>query len=227
MSAKIHFYIRTERPRKDGAVQVFLLFIINRHQRLKISTGKYISLRKEYSGSKMKQLKEESLIKKEHLYYWDGVRERAIKGIENWEDINRYLDAEKEKANKILSKFELMNKPISLELFKSAYLKPNGTTIFKDYFLKEIDDRKHLLAYDTYKGYKATINKVNNFKPNITLTDIDYKFLNIFENYMLKPISDKGLGNIPSTVAKTMKMLRALIQIAIKNNDFMREAYPF
>ena|ERR1700757_799941 len=227
MSAKIHFYIRTERPRKDGAVQIFLMFIINRRQRLKISTGKYISLKKEYQNLNAEQLGKINFIKKEDLYYWDAAKERATKGTAYWERINEFLDAEKDKANKILSKYELMNKSISLELFKRAYSKPNGTTIFKEYFLAELESRKHLIAHDTYKGYKATINKVEGFKPNITLADIDYKFLSGFENHMLKPINEKGLGNIPSTVAKTMKMLRALVQIAMKNEDFLREAYPF
>src|SRR6185312_2712321 len=199
----------------------------NRKQRLKISTGKYISLKKEYQNFNAEQLSKINVTKKEDLFYWDTSKERAIKGTVNWERINEYLDAEKDKANKVLSKYELMNKPISLELFKRAYSKPNGTNFFKEYFLAELENRKHLIAHDTYKGYKATINKVNDFKPNITLADIDYKFLSGFENHMLKPINENGLGNIPSTVAKTMKMLRALIQIAMKNEDFLREAYPF
>jgi integrase len=227
MSAKIHFYIRTERPRKDGAVQIFLLFVINRRQRLKISTGKYISLKREYQNLNAEQLSKVGITKKEDLFYWDSSKERAIKGTANWEEINTYLDAEKDKTNKVLSKYESMNKPISLALFKKAYLKPNGTNIFKDYFLAELEGRKHLIANDTYRGYKATINKVNDFKDNITLADIDYKFLSSFENHMLKPIKEKGLGNIPSTVSKTMRMVRALIQIAMKNEDFLREAYPF
>ena len=227
MSAKIHFYIRTERPRKDGSVQIFLLFVINRKQRLKISTGKFVSLKKEYQKLNLEQLNQANVSRKEDLYCWDASKERAEKGTPNWEKINDYLDAEKDKANKVLLKYELMNKPVSLELFKSAYLKPNGSTIFKDYFTTELEKRKHLIANDTYRGYKATISKVNSFKPNITLADIDYKFLCGFENHMLKPISEKGLGNIPSTVAKSMKMLRALIQIAIKNGDFLKEAYPF
>lgn len=44
---------------------------------------------------------------------------------------------------------------------------------------------------------------------------------------MAMPVNEKGLGNVPHTVAKTMKRIRALIQIAMKNDDFSREAYPF
>jgi hypothetical protein len=54
MSDKIHFYLRTDRPTKDGSAQIILLFTIwqkttiDRKHRLKISTGKFIPLKKEY-----------------------------------------------------------------------------------------------------------------------------------------------------------------------------------
>jgi len=44
---------------------------------------------------------------------------------------------------------------------------------------------------------------------------------------MRKPVSQKGLGNIPNTISKTMRSIRALVRIAIKNDDFPKEAYPF
>ncbi|MDP2788758.1 MAG: phage integrase SAM-like domain-containing protein, partial [bacterium] len=55
------------------------------------------------------------------------------------------------------------------------------------------------------------------FKPNLVISDIDFKFLSRFENHLLKPIIEGGCGNIQSTVSKNMKSIRALIQIAIKN----------
>lgn len=227
MSAKIHFYLRTDRPSKDGSVQIFLFFTLNRDQRIKISTGKFIPLKKEYKKLPLEQLY--SLHpNKEDLYCWDQKKERAIKGAENSESLNNYLDSEKARANQILLRYELMNKPISVDLFKQAFLKVTGTNKFKEYFTQELDEkRRHLIANDTYRGYKAVISKVNTFKPNLSLSDIDFKFLTRFENHMLKPISEGGLGNIQSTVSKTMKMLRALVLIAIKNEDFPREAYPF
>lgn len=227
MNSSIHFNIRTDRPKKDGSVQIVLFFTLNRNQRLKISLGKYISLKKEYTTN-IDQIKFSSIENKEDLYYWDVSKERATKGTENWQSINDLLDSEKARANKILLNYELMNKPITLALFKQAFLKPSGTNDFKEYFTNELDNkRRHLIANDTYRAYKSAISKVCRFKPNLSIADIDYRFLSQFENYMLKPITDGGLGNIPNTVCKTLKMLRALIIIAIKNEDFLKEAYPF
>jgi len=204
------------------------MLTINRKQRLKISTGKYVQLKKEYQKLNKEQIQALVQEHKENLFYWDTQKERATKGTGNSEMINQYLDNEKTKANQILFKYELMNKPMSIELFKSAYLKPTGANKFYDYFMNELyTKRKHLLSKGTYIGYATTVSKINKYKPNLTLADIDYKFLSQFENHMLKPISEGGLGNIPNTVAKTMKIIRTLLCIAIKNEDFSKDLYPF
>lgn len=227
MNTSIHFNIRTDRPKKDGSVPVVLYFTLNRNQRLKISLGKYISLKHDAKENAINQPSENST-NKELLYCWDSQKERATRGTENWQQINIFLDSEKARANKIIMNYELMNKPLTLSLFKKAFSKPDGIKDFREYFVNEIKNRrKHLIAHDTYRAYMSAINKVCSFKPDLMLADIDYKFLSEFENHMLKPIFDGGLGNIPNTVCKTMKMLRALILIAIKNDDFLKEAYPF
>jgi site-specific recombinase XerD len=226
MKTSIHFYIRTDRSAKDGRVPICLLFQIGKNQRFRINTGKCISLKKQYHKLNVEQLKSLN-IKREDLYGWDVIKERATKETGNWERINIFLDNEKSKINQIISKYELMNKPISIQGFKNAYLRPSGTDSFYGYFIEELKKRKHLLANGTYNGYLATITKTNAFKPNLTLADIDYKFLSSYENHMLKPISENGLGNIANTVSKTMRILRTLLLIAIKNEDFPKDAYPY
>lgn len=227
MSIKIHFHIRTNRPSKDGSVQIFMLLSLNRRQRLTISMNKLIPLKKEYRNLSKIKVTELLNEKKQGLFYWDETRERAIKGDFNWESINHFLDSEKTRAYDILLKFQLRNKHITIELFRNAFIKTEATDNFKEYFTNELEKRRSLISKETYKGYKSTISKVEKFKPNITLAGIDYRFLTSFENYMSMLVNEKGLGNVPHTVAKTMKRIRALIQIAMKNDDFSREAYPF
>lgn len=227
MSATIHFYLRTDRPLKDGSAPICLMFSLNRTQRLKISTGKFIPLKKEYIKFSNKEIEALPIEKREELYYWDFQKEKAAKGFKGYDSLNNFLDKEKVRAHDILLKFELRNKHITLDLFRNAFAKIDATDNFKIYFTTELEKRRHLISKETYKGYKAVISKVDNFKPNITIGGIDYRFLTLFENHMLKPITDKGLGNIQSTVSKTMKSVRALIQIAMKNDDFPKEAYPF
>ena len=227
MSAKIHFYIRTDRPTKDGSVPIYLKFSLSRTQRIKISTGKCIAVKKEFQKLTNEAIELLTPEKRETIYCWDKLKERAIKGDANWEAINDFLDSEKFRANQVLLKFELLNRPITLESFKQSFLKPNATDNFNDYFLAELEKRRSQLSDGTYKGIKGQISKINKFKPNLTIGDIDYKFLTLFENYMLKPTSQNGLGNLRCTVARTMKVIRALLHIAMKNGDFPKEAYPF
>jgi len=228
MSAKIHFYIRTNRPRKDGAVQVFLFLIINRKQRFQVSTGKYIPLKKEHKGLTINQLKSLSNKQRQELYCWDNKNEKALKGALGWERINLQLEMERARANQILLKYEVMNRPLTIQAFQSEYLRIDGTNAFREYFEKEvIEKRKNTVAWATIKNYCSTINKVCKFRSNLTLSSIDYKFLCAFEDYMLKPVKEGGLNNIPHTVSKTMRVLRTLILIAIKNGDLEKDRYPF
>lgn len=227
MSAKIHFYLRTDRPNKEGSAPVFLMFTINRYQRIKITTGKFVQLKREYRKLSKEEMLNIPNERRESLYCWDTSKERVTKGADNWESMNNFLDMEKSRANEVVMKYELQNKPITLDLFKNAFLKPSGTDKFYTYFINELEKRRHLIANDTYKSYKVVISKVEAFKPNLVISDIDFKFLSRFENHLLKPIIDGGCGNIQSTVSKNMKSIRALIQIAIKNEDIQRELYPF
>lgn len=225
--ATLHFDIRTDRPNKEGAAPIFLVFTINRYQRIRISIGKHIQLKKEYRKLNNEAILNTNSTERLTYYCWDSTKERAIKGCDNWESINSFLDKEKFRANEILLKFQLQNKPITCDLFRNAFCKPAGTDKFYDYFLSELEKRKKLIAYDTYRGYKVIINKVNEFKPNLVISDIDFKFLSRFENYLLTPVKEGGCANNANTVSKNLKMLRALIQIAIKNGDLQKEQYPF
>lgn len=90
-----------------------------------------------------------------------------------------------------------------------------------------LEKRKNTIATDTWKSFNATINKVWNYRPNLVLSDINYKFLCEFEDYMLRPVLEKGLGNMPTTVSKTMRVLRSLLLTAIKNGDLHKDNYPF
>lgn len=227
MSATIHFNIRTDRPSKDGSAPIYLSLHISNTQRFRVNTGKFIPLKKPY-----RKLGEQELLtllkeKREELYCWDAQSEKASKDAENRITINMYIDNERSKIQKILVKFEMLDKPLTVQSFKSAYMKSISTNKFYEYFMGELESRKHLLSKGTFIGYTATVSKLCKFKPNLTLADVDYRLLTAFENYMLKPVKEGGLGNLPTTIGKTMRTIRTLLLIAIKNDDFPKEVYPF
>jgi len=222
MSATVHYFLRTDRPKEDGSVQVYFVFALNRTQRMKLATGKYICLKKEYQHLTAAKIIEIPNEKREDLYCWDPVKQRATKGAKNIERLNYYLISEEKRANDIILAHQIQDKTLSIEVFKKKYFKPTGTQYFKEYFLNEVDVvRLHTLEENSKRTFRTVIGRVEELKPGITLADIDYKFLVSFKDFLISK------GNCEVTVNKYLKRLRTLIKIAIKNKDFSKEDYPF
>jgi hypothetical protein len=78
------------------------------------------------------------------MFCWDTNTERAIKQAPNYEKINRFLDAEKKRANDIILKYDLMGKPLTVEVFKKLFSRQAGSQRFADYFLNEFETQSTL-----------------------------------------------------------------------------------
>jgi hypothetical protein len=137
MSAKIHFHIRINRRQKDGSAPIYLLFYISNTQRCRINVGKYVPLKREYRKLNDEQIASLVREKKEELFCWDTKAQKATKGAESGEFINVFLDNERTKIHKILSRFELLEKPITLQAFKNAYQRTVSTSNFSEYFMNK------------------------------------------------------------------------------------------
>ncbi len=228
MSSKISFILRLDRPQTDGSVQIIFQFALNSENRFRYNTGKYVPLKKEWQHLTNEKILETLPEFRYAIYAWDRAKNRLNKTASYSEKINHYIINLEKKANDIILKYELLNKPLTLETFKSQFLRTTSHESFYDYFIKELTERrKHHLSEYTVKNYKSVVTKVENFRPRLLLGDIDHKFLVEFEGYMKAPIAERGLGNNDVTVHKSLKILRTLILIAIKNGDFLEEAYPF
>lgn len=228
MSSKISFILRLDRPQNDGSVQIIFQFALNSENRFRYNTGKYVPLKKEWQHLTNEKILEILPEFRYPIYDWDKSKNRLNKTASYSEKINHYIINLEKKANDIVLKFELLNKPLTLEAFKSQFLKTTTHEYFYEYFIKELTERrKHHLSEFTLKNYKSIVSKVENFRPKLLLGDIDHKFLVEFEGYMKAPVTDGGLGNNDVTTHKSLKILRTLVLIAIKNGDFLEEAYPF
>jgi integrase len=222
MSAKVHFYLRTDRPQEDGSVQVYFVFALNRKLRMKFATGKFIALKNEYKKLTVGQILDIPQEKREDLYCWDAAKQRAIKGTKNVERINFYLISEEKRANDIILDHQIHNKTLSVDIFKKKYFKPQATQSFKDYFTNEVEvARANTLKENSKKVFRTVISHVEELRPGATLADIDYKFLVSFKDFLIKR------ENCETTIAKYLKRLRTLIKYAIKNKDFPKDDYPF
>jgi integrase/recombinase XerD len=222
MSAKVHFYLRTDRPLEDGTVQVYFVFALNRKLRTKFATGKFIALKNEYKKFTVAQVLEIPQEKRDELYCWDIAKQRATKGTKNVERINYYLTSQEKRANDIILDYQIHNKTLSVDLFKKKFFKPTASQSFNEYFTNEVEEvRKNTLEENSKKVFRTVISHVEELKPGATLADIDYKFLVTFKDFL------NSRGNCETTCAKYLKRLRTLIKYAIKNGDFSKDDYPF
>lgn len=228
MSATINFYIRSERPHADNSAQLYMLFTINRKHKVKISLKKSIPIRKDFAHLKTEEIARLEASVRNDMFCWDQEKQRATSQCPNYEKINKFLDAEKKRANDLILKYELMGRPLTSDVFKKQFNRHIGTQTFSEYFLEEFKDRRsNKWSEETLKSYKSIVTKIQQFSPNLTLNGVNHKFLVEYENHMLKPTKEGGCGNSERTVANNMKVLRTLILIAIKNGDFVKDNYPF
>lgn len=156
MNATIHFHIRLERPAKDGSVPIYLVFLIDRHHRTKISLGQSVPLKPQYRKLAGEELLAIPMEQRKEYYSWDENTERCIPATH---PVNRMLDKAKARAIGIMEKFELMERPLTTELFQSAFCKPKGSNNFSEYFEKQVlEKRRHTLSSGTLKNFSTTIS---------------------------------------------------------------------
>ena len=227
MIPTIHYMLRIERPSKDGSVAVYMRVTFDRKDKIALATGKTIPLKREVQNISIDDILKMPAEERYDLYYWDKKKERSVKGFGNTEKFNLFLDDERKRANDIL--YDLHKRgQLSLNNFKKEYLKMTSNTSLLEYANNELNNnRSEQFAPATKKAYRSIIGKLDRYRPGIALSDIDYKFLTEYENYMLKPVLEGGAGNGKCTVEKNMKVIRTFICIAIKNGDFAEKDYPF
>ena len=88
---------------------------------------------------------------------------------------------------------------------------------FLDWMEGEID--KETYTVGTIANHKAALSVLRRFRNDITFTQIDYKCICDFENFL------KGAGYAINTIAKFMKIFRRFVNLAI--DEELMTAYPF
>lgn len=88
---------------------------------------------------------------------------------------------------------------------------------FLDWMEGEID--KETYTAGTIANHKAALAVLRRFKEGMTFTQIDYKCICDFENFL------KGAGYAINTIAKFMKIFRRFVNLAI--DEELMTVYPF
>lgn len=153
---------------------------------------------------------------------WAENKQRVKKRNKSYEKFNSILEAFDKKALKyILDNFIYGTMPLTLRQFRDYMLSVGQTgESFTDYILNYLDENKSRLRPESWLSYKSQITKMLKFRTNICFADIDEKFINDYQHYMLHT-----LKNNENTVSKSLRSFRTFINIAmrygyIKTNPF-------
>lgn len=235
MKATIHFVLRLDRPNTDGSATIYMLLLVNNGRKFKFSLNRNIPLKKAYQHLTPDEILKYPMTKhspgtlvRDELYYWDKTKQRATRGLGSMESLNQYLNDQMAKAETILNDFAKRLKPITKENFERTFFRKANNQSFYEYCDYQLNvARKNSLATETRKSYTLIIKKLDRYRPGLKMEEIDHKFLTLYCDWMRKPRKEGGCENDERTIANNLKVLRTMIRLAIRNEDFPVEFYPF
>ncbi|SEA92212.1 site-specific integrase [Pedobacter hartonius] len=153
---------------------------------------------------------------------WSEKKQRVKRRNLAHEKYNAILEAFEKKALKvILNNFVHEDTALTLGQFKD-YMHSAGQSeeSFTNYILHYLNENKARLKLESWWSYKSQITKMLKFKKEVAFADINEKFINDYQHYMLHV-----LRNNENTVSKSLRSLRTFVNISmrygyIKSNPF-------
>lgn len=203
-SLKILFLIKKSRELKNGETPIFLRITVN-GDRTETTIKRYV--------------KEKN---------WDPLRQKIKGNSEESNSINDYLQSIRMQLYSYQKDFEEKGKEVTARNLSNAFLGiDENKWRLLDLFQKHNDEMKLLIGIDysplTLQRYETAVNhlkiylKKNYNKEDISLMEIDLKFIKDFEFYL--KVSAKCQHN---SAMKHVKSLKKIINLALAN-DFIRK----
>jgi site-specific recombinase XerD len=183
----------------EGEKTLFLRIIKNRK-------AKYISL--EY------RIKEKD---------WDCVQSKVKKSNLNSAKLNIYIATKIAEAQSVALEMETGSKFIETKNIKEAILGSKSVSFIK-YAEEVIEKHKLKNSIGTYHRYMSVVSKIKVYINNYELTfnDITSNYLNDYENYLRTILKNKT-----NTVLSNFKVIRSIVNEAIKNDIIPYDKNPF
>lgn len=168
-----------------------------------------------YLGRKKKYFSTKVYLKPEQ---WDN-KKLIVKNHPNADALNRLIY----KFVATIEKKELelwqQGKRISLELLKNALTTQENNSSFISFFRQEVMNSS--LKDSTKRNHLSTLMLLQEFKKNITFSDLTFELISSFEYFLqLK-------GYHTNTIAKHMKHLKRHVNIAINKEYIEIQKYAF
>jgi len=211
-SGTIKFYMRTNKPNKNGEYAVSL-------ELSKYGKRGYVSL--GIFGSKD---------------FWDPQQEqfKLIKGLRKQEEKKENEEREKnnetiamyrQRVKNVMHDFEKKGVDWKISQFKEAFIPPlERKGNIHDYFVSVIKTMRDTGHYGNADTYTEILNSLKTFDSNFKDRDfyeIDYNYVIRYDEYYIKK------GNGKNARRNKLATLRAILNRAIKDKLALRDTYPF
>ena len=168
-----------------------------------------------YLGRKKKYFSTKVYLKPEQ---WDN-KKLIVKNHPNADALNRLIYEFVATIEKKELELWQQGKRISLELLKNALTTQENNSSFISFFKQEVTNSS--LKNSTKRNHLSTLMLLQEFKKDITFSDLTFEFVSSFEYFLqLK-------GYHTNTIAKHMKHLKRHVNIAINKEYIEIQKYAF
>lgn len=168
-----------------------------------------------YLGRKKKYFSTKVYLKPEQ---WDN-KKLIVKNHPNADALNRLIYEFVATIEKKELELWQQGKRISLELLKNALTTQENNSSFISFFRQEVMNSS--LKDSTKRNHLSTLMLLQEFKKNITFSDLTFELISSFEYFLqLK-------GYHTNTIAKHMKHLKRHVNIAINKEYIEIQKYAF
>ncbi|MFG5857406.1 site-specific integrase [Dysgonomonas sp. Shenzhen-Wh21] len=188
------FLKRDKKNKKGGKIPLHIRFTRIDGEEIKFSLGK--------KGKPFKFLEEE----------WDNKNkcpyDPSLKIIIS-KELNRINSA----VIDAVRHDEELTKDLLKKIVKNEIADESKNASFFDYFNKYIamQEKKGNMSNGTFKSYRTTFRALEEFRKEIRIKDINEKFVNDFEKFLIKRGNEAGRGDVEGSRYNRLRHLRAVI----------------
>lgn len=189
--AATKLYIDEKKKTKKGFVSIYCLVHIE-NKSIKINTKVSIPLER-----------------------WDKEKLKVRGTDKDSKDNNLIIGRCLSAINQIFVRYRLQGKILTADLLLREYHNPTYYIDFYKWLDKKVDERiiGREIGIESGKHHKVLLNKLKEFKADLTFAEIDIKFIKNFRNWCRT-----NKGNSVNTIQKTFGYFKAYLNIAVRED---------
>lgn len=135
--------------------------------------------------------------------------------------VNSYISSKLSEANIIFLSMQSKGIAATFEAFENLYFNKQVRNYY-DYAQSYINTNNGKFSFEYLKQLKTELSKMQKFRKQVFIQDINHKFLSEYEFYMRNT-----LNNSTNTIHKSLKIVRTIINEAMRQDENILSRSPF